>query len=133
MNFSCRIVQSFANDSNNFTNGSSIPGDYEEADDLDETDELDSKRMRFNLDTEFPPMASEDLESMWWKDYFEKRLELDRERMRRQHDRHKELVSMQKAALMMNQKAEKAKVDAIIHLTDAINRMIDAKQRTNSS
>lgn len=118
------------NDSNNFhTASGSIPGDYDEADDLDETDEMDSKRMRFNLDTEFPPMASEDLESMWWKDYFEKRLELERERMRRQNDRHKEMVSMQKAALMMNQKSEKAKVDAINNLTDAINRMVDTKHR----
>lgn len=115
---------------NNHQNHQSAADEYDDADEND--DIMEAKRMRFNLDTEFPPMASEDLESMWWKDYFEKRLELDRERMKRQHDRHKELIGMQKAALMMNEKSEKAKVEAINNLTNAINRMVDAKSRQNN-
>lgn len=63
-----------------------------------------------------------------WKTYLDKKLDIQREKMRREDARHKDKMNFQKMTLMLQEKMEKSRIEAINNLTNAINRMTDTKK-----
>lgn len=102
--------------------------------------QVEYKKMKFEPQTiietdDFPPHLNDinddnnDDNTMWWKDYLAKKLELDKEKMRREQERHKDNMNFQKMTLMLQEKVEKIKVDAINNLTNAITKLAEQKTK----
>lgn len=68
--------------------------------------------------------ADSNAETLWMREYFQKKLELERERIKNEQDRHRDYMNFQKMTLMLQEKMEKNKVEALRSLTDAINRLV---------
>lgn len=62
----------------------------------------------------------------WWKTYFEQKLELERKRMDKEDERHKDRMNFQKMAIMLQERVEKVKVEAMNKLTNALLRLQDS-------
>lgn len=62
----------------------------------------------------------------WWKSYFEQKLELERKRMDKEDERHKDRMNFQKMAIMLQERVEKVKVEAMNNLTNALLRLQDS-------
>lgn len=71
--------------------------------------------------------SNDELDQSWWKQYFERKLELDREKIKLAQERHKDNMNFQKMALMLQERVEKVKVEAISSLTSAIAKLAEAK------
>lgn len=81
------------------------------------------KKFKFSPEEEF---SNGDTDRNWWKDYFEQKLELEKEKLQKEHERHKENLNFQKLVLIQ----DKLKVEAINNLTSAIKeytRLAEAK------
>lgn len=91
-----------------------------------EDPEVEFKKLKFNMESEF---SGDDIDQSWWKEYFDKKLELEREKLKREQERHKDNMNFQKMALMLQEKVEKVKVEAINNLTNAITKLAEAKQK----
>lgn len=96
--------------------------------------EIEYKKIKFEpqtiIETNLPSHVNDidDIDDkLWWKDYLEKKLELDREKMKREQERHKDNMNFQKMTLMLQEKVEKIKVDAINNLTNAITKLAEQK------
>lgn len=63
----------------------------------------------------------------WWRDYLERKLDMEKEKMRREEDRHRDLMNFRKMSIMLQEKTEKVKVDALNGLTTAITKLLEAK------
>lgn len=84
--------------------------------------------MRMSDATDTPPGIPSSIDENWWKEYFERKLELEREKIRKQDERHKDQMNFQKMAIMLQEKVEKIKVDAIHGLTNALIRLQESKK-----
>lgn len=84
--------------------------------------------MRMSEETDSPPGIPSSIDESWWKEYFERKLELEREKIRKQDERHKDQMNFQKMAIMLQEKVEKIKVDAIHGLTNALVRLQETKK-----
>lgn len=84
--------------------------------------------MRMSDATDSPPGIPSSIDENWWKEYFERKLELEREKIRKQDERHKDQMNFQKMAIMLQEKVEKIKVDAIHGLTNALIRLQETKK-----
>ncbi len=85
------------------------------------------KKFKFSPEDEFSNCNGETTERTWWKDYFEQKLELEKEKLQKEHERHKDNLNFQKMLLIQ----DKLKVEAINSLTSAIKeytRLAEAKQ-----
>lgn len=96
--------------------------------------EVEYKKIKFEPPPIEPTNFNEepndmDMDSVWWREYLDKKLEMDREKMRREQERHKDNMNFQKMALMLQEKVEKIKVDAINNLTNAISKLADQKAK----
>lgn len=69
------------------------------------------------------------MDETWWKDYFEKKLALEREKMDKDEERHKDRMNFQKMALMLQERVEKVKVEAVNNLTKALIRLQETARR----
>lgn len=101
---------------------SSEPSSTMQLHEVDEEKE-DFKKFKFNPENEFNGHT----DGNWWKDYFEQKLELEREKLQKEQERHKDNLNLQK--LLLTQ--DKLKVEAINSLTSAIKeytRLAEAKQ-----
>lgn len=67
--------------------------------------------------------ASHSVDESWWKNYFEKKLELERKRMEKEDERHKDRMNFQKMAIMLQERVEKIKIEAMKNLTNALLRL----------
>ncbi|XP_037034643.1 trihelix transcription factor GT-3b isoform X2 [Bradysia coprophila] len=95
---------------------------------LHEVDEekQDYKKFKFSPEEELSNCNGES-DRNWWKDYFEQKLELEKEKLQKEHERHKDNLNFQKMVLVQ----DKLKVEAINSLTSAIKeytRLVEAKQ-----
>lgn len=63
-------------------------------------------------------------ELAWTREYFRQKLALERQRLKIEQDRHRDHMSFQKMTLLMQEKMEKNKLEALRALTEAINRLI---------
>ncbi|KAH8291239.1 hypothetical protein KR054_009907 [Drosophila jambulina] len=70
--------------------------------------------------------ASDDI---WWKDYFERKLEVEREKMELQRNLQQEQVQIQKMSLVQQERIERMKIDAINSLTATLQKLVEAKCR----
>lgn len=78
----------------------------------------------FLTDATVPPQNfSTGIDENWWKDYFERKLEMEREKMVKEDERHKDRMNFQKMAIMLQERMEKVKVEAINNLTNALLRV----------
>lgn len=93
--------------------------------DIDE-EKQDFKKLKFSPEEELSN-CNGDVDRNWWKDYFEQKLELEKEKLQKEHERHKDNLNFQKMVLIQ----DKLKVEAINSLTSAIKeytRLAEAKQ-----
>lgn len=93
--------------------------------DADEEKE-EFKKFKFSPVEEFSNCNGE-TDRNWWKEYFEQKLELEKEKLQKEHERHKDNLNFQKMVLQQ----DKLKVEAINSLTSAIKeytRLAEAKQ-----
>ncbi|XP_030387455.1 putative uncharacterized protein DDB_G0294196 isoform X2 [Scaptodrosophila lebanonensis] len=65
----------------------------------------------------------------WWKDYFERKLEVEREKMELQRSLQREQVQIQKMSLVQQERIERMKIDAINSLTATLQKLVEAKCR----
>lgn len=55
-----------------------------------------------------------------WKNYFEQKLELQRQQMQKEDERHKDHMNFQKMVIMLQERIEKNKIEAMNNLTNAL-------------
>lgn len=81
-----------------------------------------------NNDSSFIPAqnVTTTIEENWWKGYFEQKLELERKKMDKEDERHKDRMNFQKMAIMLQERVEKIKVEAMNNLTNALLRLQDS-------
>lgn len=81
-----------------------------------------------NNDSSFIPVqhVTTTIEENWWKGYFEQKLELERKKMDKEDERHKDRMNFQKMAIMLQERVEKIKVEAMNNLTNALLRLQDS-------
>lgn len=72
---------------------------------------------------QLPPTTSISVDDSWWKSYFEQKLELERQRLEKEDERHKDRMNFQKMAIMLQERVEKIKVEAMNNLTNALLRL----------
>lgn len=89
------------------------------------------KRLRSHLATDdVPPAASKTSapsDDKWWRDYLDRKLDLEKEKLRRDDERHRDVMNFRKMSIMVQEKSEKMKVEAMTGLTSAITKLIEAK------
>ncbi|XP_068146971.1 myb-like protein AA [Drosophila tropicalis] len=68
-------------------------------------------------------------DDLWWKDYFERKLEMEREKMDLQRSLQREQVQIQKMSLVQQERIERMKIDAINSLTATLQKLVEAKCR----
>ncbi|CAD7013525.1 unnamed protein product [Ceratitis capitata] len=79
---------------------------------------------------EFPSVVNAAQEDgLWWKDYFERKLEVEREKIQCQKDLHREQIQFQKMSLVQQEKIERLKIDAINSLTATLQKLVETKNR----
>lgn len=71
---------------------------------------------------QLPPTTST-VDDSWWKNYFDQKLELERQRLEKEDERHKDRMNFQKMAIMLQERVEKIKVEAMNNLTNALLRL----------
>lgn len=84
---------------------------------------LESEENAIDINAAFVPGTSTSIDESWWKNYFERKLELERQRLEKEEERHKERMSFQKMAILSQERWEKIKVDAMNNLTNALLRL----------
>ncbi|KAH8297093.1 hypothetical protein KR044_004848, partial [Drosophila immigrans] len=65
----------------------------------------------------------------WWKDYFDRKLDVEREKMELQRCLQREQVQIQKMSLVQQERIERMKIDAINSLTATLQKLVEAKCR----
>lgn len=68
-------------------------------------------------------------EDAWWKDYFERKLDVEREKIELQRSLQHEQVQIQKMSLVQQERIERMKIDAINSLTATLQKLVEAKCR----
>lgn len=67
--------------------------------------------------------------SNWWKDYFERKLTMDREKIDLQREMHRDLMHFNKMSLIQQEKIERIKIEAINSLTSTLQKFVEVKNR----
>lgn len=65
--------------------------------------------------------------STWWQDYFERKLQVERDKMELQKEMHKELMQFNKMSLLQQEKIERVKIEAINSLTSTLQKLVEVK------
>lgn len=68
-------------------------------------------------------------DAVWWKDYFERKLDVEREKIELQRSLQREQVQIQKMSLVQQERIERMKIDAINSLTATLQKLVEAKCR----
>lgn len=92
----------------------------------------ESSNMKAHTDSpfnEYLDLHSQDSHSAWWKDYFERKLQVEREKIQLQKDMHRDLMTFNRTTLMQNEKIERVKIDAINNLTNTLQKYMETKNR----
>ncbi|CAD7077808.1 unnamed protein product [Hermetia illucens] len=102
----------------------------------------ESKRMRYDPDQDDQPSfhgdlpleithenGSMDTDNSWWKDYFDRKLQVDREKVQLQREMHRDLMNFNKMTLIQQEKIERIKIDAINNLTTTLQKLVENKNK----
>lgn len=68
-------------------------------------------------------------DGVWWKDYFERKLDVEREKIQCQKELHREQMQFQKTTALQQEKIERLKIDAINNLTATLQKLVETKNR----
>ncbi|XP_017145885.1 putative uncharacterized protein DDB_G0294196 [Drosophila miranda] len=68
-------------------------------------------------------------DDVWWRDYFERKLDLEREKIDLQRSLQREQVQIQKMSMVQQERIERMKIDAINSLTGTLQKLVEAKCR----
>ncbi|XP_016957103.1 uncharacterized protein LOC108029386 [Drosophila biarmipes] len=94
----------------------------------DSSQHLEGNGKLYDLARSMGP-ASAVPDDIWWKDYFERKLEVEREKMELQRSLQREQVQIQKMSLVQQERIERMKIDAINSLTATLQKLVEAKCR----
>ncbi|XP_055837965.1 uncharacterized protein LOC129906293 [Episyrphus balteatus] len=73
--------------------------------------------------------GSSSLQGHWWKEYFERKLTMEREKIDLQREMHRDLMHFNKMSLIQQEKIERIKIDAINSLTSTLQKFVEVKSR----
>lgn len=73
--------------------------------------------------------SQQSIDESWWKNYFDQKLELERKRMEKEDERHKDRMNFQKMAIMLQERVEKIKIEAMKNLTNALLRLQESEKQ----
>lgn len=65
----------------------------------------------------------------WWKEYFERKLVMEREKIELQKEMHRDLMHFNKMSLIQQEKIERIKIDAINNLTVTLQKFVEVKNK----
>lgn len=69
------------------------------------------------------------IQGHWWKDYFERKLTMEREKIDLQREMHRDMMHFNKMSLIQQEKIERIKIDAINSLTSTLQKFVEVKSR----
>lgn len=65
--------------------------------------------------------------SGWWQDYFERKLQMERDKIDLQKEMHRDLMQFNKMSLLQQEKIERIKIEAINNLTSTLQKLVEVK------
>ncbi|XP_061389881.1 uncharacterized protein LOC133325072 [Musca vetustissima] len=65
----------------------------------------------------------------WWQDYFDRKLQVEREKIEMQKEMHRELMQFNKMSLLQQEKIERIKIEAINNLTSTLQKLVEVKYK----
>ena len=68
---------------------------------------------------------------VWWQDYFERKLQVERDKIELQKEMHRELMQFNKMSLLQQEKIERIKIEAINSLTSTLQKLVEVKYKRN--
>ncbi|KAI8118141.1 hypothetical protein FF38_02645 [Lucilia cuprina] len=63
----------------------------------------------------------------WWQEYFERKLQVERDKIELQKEMHRELMQFNKMSLLQQEKIERVKIEAINSLTSTLQKLVEVK------
>ncbi|XP_065367948.1 uncharacterized protein LOC135960559 isoform X2 [Calliphora vicina] len=70
--------------------------------------------------------------SEWWQEYFERKLQVERDKIELQKEMHRELMQFNKMSLLQQEKIERVKIEAINSLTSTLQKLVEVKYKNNN-
>lgn len=67
-----------------------------------------------------------------WKEYFEQKLDLEREKIDLQREIHRDMMNFNKMSLIQQEKLERNKIEAINSLTGTLQKFVEVKNRNKN-
>uniref|UniRef100_A0A1A9ZYR8 Myb/SANT-like DNA-binding domain-containing protein n=1 Tax=Glossina pallidipes TaxID=7398 RepID=A0A1A9ZYR8_GLOPL len=65
----------------------------------------------------------------WWQDYFERKIQVERDKIDMQKQMHRDLMQFNKMSLIQQEKIERIKIDAINNLTSTLQKLVETKYK----
>ncbi|XP_013104726.1 uncharacterized protein LOC106085175 isoform X2 [Stomoxys calcitrans] len=65
----------------------------------------------------------------WWQNYFERKLQVERDKIDLQKEMHRELMQFNKMSLLQQEKIERIKIEAINNLTSTLQKLVEVKYK----
>uniref|UniRef100_A0A1B0ALK1 Myb/SANT-like DNA-binding domain-containing protein n=1 Tax=Glossina palpalis gambiensis TaxID=67801 RepID=A0A1B0ALK1_9MUSC len=65
----------------------------------------------------------------WWQDYFERKIQVERDKIDLQKQMHRDLMQFNKMSLIQQEKIERIKIDAINSLTSTLQKLVETKYK----
>ncbi|XP_075166945.1 uncharacterized protein LOC142239064 [Haematobia irritans] len=65
----------------------------------------------------------------WWQKYFERKLQVERDKIDLQKEMHHELMQFNKMSLLQQEKIERIKIEAINNLTSTLQKLVEVKYK----
>ncbi|XP_005186173.2 uncharacterized protein LOC101899189 [Musca domestica] len=65
----------------------------------------------------------------WWQDYFDRKLQVEREKIELQKEMHRDLMQFNKMSLLQQEKIERIKIEAINNLTSTLQKLVEVKYK----
>lgn len=86
------------------------------------------------VDNDFPhhfgnAESATTLSSAWWQDYFERKLQVERDKIELQKEMHRDLMQFNKMSLLQQEKIERIKIEAINNLTGTLQKLVEIKYK----
>lgn len=89
---------------------------------------LENQRIGHSNQQLCPTGSSVDPQS-WWQDYFNRKLQVERDKVELQKEMHRELMQFNKMSLLQQEKIERIKIEAINNLTSTLQKLVEVKYK----
>lgn len=84
-----------------------------------------------NFGKEANPAVYPTAGNLWWQEYFERKLQVERDKIELQKEMHQELMQFNKMSLLQQEKIERVKIEAINSLTSTLQKLVEVKYKKN--